>query len=331
MVAELHARGFHVVVVDDGTAPTAAGPLKAVQRYAAVIHHGVNRGKGRALRTGLEYVQRTVPTPYTVVTVDADGQHRSEDAARLCDVAEAHPQALILGARTLGSTAPLRSRLGNAVTRAVYRLTTRQALRDTQTGLRACSDQLVPSLLEIPGERYEWEMNVLVELAAAGVELKEIPIATIYRDANSRSHFSPVRDSWRIYRELMKYAGSSLLGFGIDYAVFATIVTISGGTAVVAGNIAARIVSGCVNFTVNHRLVFHSTRTWWRAAAGYAALSGAILTGTTLVLAFLVHHVGWSPYWAKIVTEMTFFAVSWLVQRTFVFRAPKLRAVEPVR
>lgn len=340
VVRGLRALGFEIVVVDDGSvAPPSgyepgtavAGPWAQVTPIATVLHHGVNRGKGHALRTGLDYVARTFVGPYTVVTVDADGQHRPRDADRLCDVAESHPGALVLGSRELAAHAPLRSRLGNATARALFRLATHQRLRDTQTGLRACTDDLVPALLQVTGERYEYEMNVLLNFAARGVPLIEIPVAALYLGNNESSHYSPLRDSWRIARELARFAGSSFLGFLVDYAVFSAVVAASSGGAIVVANVLARVISGSVNFTVNHRLVFHSERVWWRAALRYAALSAGILAANTVVLSLLVHHAGWSPYVAKIATELAFFFVAWGVQRTVVFQVPRPRLPEAAR
>ena len=101
---------------------------------------------------------------------------------------------------------PLRSRFGNAVTRQVFRLATGVPVYDTQTGLRAFTADLIPSLLAVSGDRYEYELNVLMDFAGRGIPIKEIEIETVYLEGNKSSHFDTVRDSYRIYKEIARYA-----------------------------------------------------------------------------------------------------------------------------
>ena len=85
------------------------------------------------------------------------------------------------------------------VTRFVYRVTFGVKVHDTQTGLRACSCRLLPWMLEVKGDRYEYEMNVLLECPKVDIPIREVPIKTIYLDDNKSSHFDTVKDSVRIY------------------------------------------------------------------------------------------------------------------------------------
>ena len=90
---------------------------------------------------------------------------------------------------------PLRSNFGNHVTRFVFYVTTGCKLHDTQTGLRAFQDTLIPKLLMIPGERYEYEMNVLMYFAKSKEKIIEEWIETVYLEKNESSHFNPIKDS----------------------------------------------------------------------------------------------------------------------------------------
>ena len=92
--------------------------------------------------------------------------------------------------RDVGQKMPLRSRFGNTVTRAVFRLLSGVYISDTQTGLRAFDSSLFDLMLEIEGMRYEYEINVLMRLAKERVPIREVPIETIYHDRkNTVSHF----------------------------------------------------------------------------------------------------------------------------------------------
>lgn len=218
---------------------------------------------------------------------------------------------------------PPRSRFGNTITRCVYSLSTRLHIHDTQTGLRAFSGELLPVLLEISGERYEYEMNVLLEFARKGIHIEEIPISTIYFNNNDGSHFDTLKDSYRIYKEILKYSASSFICFLLDYALYSlfTVLTAGlGGISLTVSNVTARIISASVNFMINRKLVFKSEKSVWKSAVQYFALAAAILAGNTFVLSLLVEQLGMNQFTAKLLTEILFFVLSWLVQRFVIFR-----------
>ncbi|MBQ7247575.1 MAG: bifunctional glycosyltransferase family 2/GtrA family protein [Lachnospiraceae bacterium] len=317
-VAErLRERNFEIVVVDDGSGENYRKLFENVEEIATVLRHPENRGKGAALKTGLRFIADCWEGPLTVVTVDADGQHRPEDVIRVCDQSEKLPGYLVLGSRKMKGKVPLRSRLGNGITRLVYRISSGVRIYDTQTGLRAFSGQLIPWLLKIPGERYEYEMNMLMSFAREGRPMKEVEIETVYLDGNSSSHFDTVKDSCRIYKEIIRFSGSSFISFCLDYLMYA--LMLAAGLGVTASNILARVVSGTVNYTLNRKLVFNSDSSVSKSALQYLALSAFILAMNTVILKGLVYmHV--SRYAAKILAEAMMFAVSWAIQHRFIFR-----------
>ncbi len=187
------------IVVNDGSGHDYDALFKKAEVYAVVLRHEENRGKGAALKTGLQYIEKFVKPPYIIVTADADGQHAVSDIIRAASVAEREPDSLVLGSRKIEKNAPFRSRFGNGLTRAVFRISTGTAIYDTQTGLRAFCDKYVSFMKDIPGERYEYEMNVLLCWARAKRSVREIWIKTIYIDGNTSSHFHVIRDSILIY------------------------------------------------------------------------------------------------------------------------------------
>ncbi|MGR6320269.1 glycosyltransferase family 2 protein [Micromonospora soli] len=204
------APGWHPVVVDDGSGPAAADVLAAArERGCTVLRRRVNRGKGVVLRTGFRHVATRHPGR-DVVCVDADGQHRAADVLRVAERLRDTP-GIVLGVRRFEGDVPLRSRAGNALTAAVFRLATGCRVRDTQTGLRAYPAGLLDWLGSIPGERFEYEMNVLLRAARAGRPIDQVPIATHYQADNASSHFSALADSARIYGPLLRFAAARLL------------------------------------------------------------------------------------------------------------------------
>jgi glycosyltransferase involved in cell wall biosynthesis len=192
-----------VIAVDDGsTDGTAAAAENA---GALVVRHAENRGKGAALRTGLERARELGAE--VAVSVDADGQHPHDEALRiLCDPAPA--SALVLGVRDLvRDGAPRANRFSNGFSNVFLSLFSRRRLSDTQCGLRRYP---VDATLALgPREAgYGFEAEVILRAARAGWPIVEVPVRVIYPPEHERvSHFHVVRDPARIvFRVLHTFA-----------------------------------------------------------------------------------------------------------------------------
>lgn len=318
VINQLKKANMEIILVDDGSGPQYSTLFDETSSHANVLTSPVNKGKGAALKTGMRYIQEKYGQGCIVVTVDADGQHQAEDALRLCHIARRHPDTLVLGSRKLKENVPLKSQIGNTVTRFVYHLSTGLKIHDTQTGLRAFCGQLLPELLLISGERYEYEMNVLLEFARRHIPIQETEIDTIYRNNNSASHFHVLRDSCRIYKEILKFSFSSFIGFLVDYTLYSLLLFLSAN--ILFANIGARIVSATVNYSINSGFVFQNRSNMVKSAAQYFLLAAAILLGNTLFLELLVHSFEINQMVAKLLTEILFFFVSWSVQHFIIFK-----------
>ncbi|MBR6322776.1 MAG: glycosyltransferase family 2 protein [Lachnospiraceae bacterium] len=208
LAEEASENGFFLLIVDDGSGEAYADIFSQVKNCGKLISYSKNRGKGHALKRALSWLEENKMGRYTVITLDSDGQHTVKDALRLCEKAEEAPDALYLGSRVLPKDAPLRSRFGNDVNRFLFRTISGRPVYDVQTGMRAFSSSLIKMMMDVPGERYEYEMNVLLELVRRDVPILEMEIETIYIDNNASSHFQPVRDSFRIYGQILKAHGT---------------------------------------------------------------------------------------------------------------------------
>lgn len=204
LIDNLSKEDMDVVVVDDGSGPKYKNIFTKCKEHTKVISYKENQGKGYALKKGLKYIKENYTEPYIVVTMDSDGQHTIKDAKKLIKELKKNKDSLILGKRIRNEKTPLRSKLGNTITKFVYKITTGLDVYDTQTGLRAFSDTLIEYLLEIEGNRFEYEMNVLLKCAIDRIQIKEIEISTIYIDDNSGTHFNAIKDSYRIYKDIIK-------------------------------------------------------------------------------------------------------------------------------
>ena len=198
LVRRLREDFMHVVVVDDGSAQGREAFDAVRDNVDAVLVHEVNRGKGAALRTAFAWVRENLPRVAGVVTVDGDGQHDPEDVRRVAEELAHDPSGgIVLGVRTFTGDVPFRSKLGNFWTRGLFRLLTGLAVSDTQTGLRGIQSALLPRLLAIPGDRYEYEIRMLADACRHPAPPREVTVRTIYLDGNAASHYRPLRDTFR--------------------------------------------------------------------------------------------------------------------------------------
>ncbi len=318
LVLALHERtDFPLVIVNDGSDADRAPLFESLEPYATILVHSINRGKGAALRTALSYIYEQYPAAEGVVTVDADGQHLPEDIVRVSAAWEAAPEKLVLGSRRFTGKVPFKSRAGNAITRLVFALSTGVKVYDTQTGLRAFGVFRIPMMLEMKGDRYEYEINVLLYATRHRIPMQEVTIETVYIENNRSSHFNPVRDAWRIYKMILLFVASSLLTMLVDYVL---VLGLSSGTrgmpeSLLVSVVAARVISSLINYFINCKLVFeHRSRSsilrYYLLAAGMLAINYGLLFFITKVMPISV---------GKLLVEIALYPLSFYIQRRFVF------------
>ncbi|GGD69929.1 bifunctional glycosyltransferase family 2/GtrA family protein [Microbacterium murale] len=337
LVRRLHAlrREATVVIVDDGSGPEYTGVFAEVATAGAtVLHHAENRGKGAALKTGFAFIADRYPDE-DIVTADADGQHTPVDILRIADElqsdADRGTAALVLGVRDLRGDVPLRSRFGNAVARGLFRAAAGWRASDTQTGLRGIPSSMSEWARTVPGERFEYEIEMLLRLRKSGLTAREVSIETVYLEQNASSHFRPVADSLRVTLPLLAFAGSSLIAFLADAATLLLLTASlpAGAVSLVVAIVIARIVSASLNFLINRRFVFQRRgRSDARHQAVRYVLLAVLLLASNIMWMEALTGFGMPLIAAKILTEAMLFLLSYQVQRQFVFEdfsAPKER------
>jgi len=318
LIASLLQSSFGaIIVVNDGS---SSGEIFAeLQQFDRVhlLRHAINLGKGRALKNGINYFLSDLPGFDILVTADADGQHTPADIVRVAQAALQSSGQVVLGSRGFVKDVPLRSRVGNTITRHIFAFVTGAKLMDTQTGLRAFPRTLLPELIALEGERYEYEMTVLAHICRTGSRPLELPIETVYIDGNRSSHFDPIRDSMRIYFVLARFFLSSIIAAGIDFLGFTLTFALTHN--VLAGVVVGRL-SSLVNFALNKKFVFHSRTSVAGALWRYYLLVAAIAALSYGLIWTLTSRLHWNVFAAKVTVDVLLSLVSFSVQRTFVFR-----------
>ena len=313
LIENLNKNKITSIVVDDGSGKDYKEIFDNLD--TKVISYEKNQGKGHALKEGYKYIKDNYKK-YVVVTMDSDGQHRIEDAYKLYKFILKNEDTLVLGKRPRGEKTPLRSKIGNAITRFVFHLVSGQDVYDTQTGLRAFSNKLIDYMLKVKGERFEYEMNVLLYAKNNKIPIKEIEIETIYIDNNSKSHFNAIKDSFKVYKEIIKFSLSGIISFLIDYILFIVFKVVLNNITI--ANVIARAISSTINYIINKNIVFKSNKNIAKSLLEYYGLVIFILLINTLLLNLLSIII--NPILAKLITEIILFIISWLVQKILIFK-----------
>ena len=316
LLKELLKDRFDIVVVDDGSGVDYQEIFQQAKKYAKVISYSENKGKGYALKKGLKYIKDNYSDHYIVVTMDCDGQHTVSDAKKLCNEVVKETNTLVIGKRIRNEKTPIRSKIGNTITKFIYRITTGLDVYDTQTGLRAFRDELINFLMEIEGDRFEYEMNVLLLCSIHNIKIKEIEISTIYIDKNSHSHFDTIKDSILIYKKIIKFSLSSIISFALDYIFYTLFVILFQN--VILSNIIARIISATVNYNINRKMVFKDKKKISKSIVEYFSLALIILVINTVLLKLFVDYI--NVFLAKVAVEIILFIFSYTIQNKFIFK-----------
>lgn len=212
LVQQLTENGLSVLVVDDGSGKDYWHIFDQVRDNATVLTQQINGGKGAALKTGMQYIWDHLPECEHVITCDADGQHSVKDVLRVQKILhDCNGFVLSVRQRQEGVKVPLRSRMGNTLSRVVYALLTNRFLPDNQSGLRGFARKHIDWMLQVEKNNYDYEMNVLYYAAKKGLQITTLPIETIYINDNASSHFNPIKDTFRIYKSLFYLARATFI------------------------------------------------------------------------------------------------------------------------
>ena len=331
-----------IILINDGSKPEN---LHYFEEEAAahpdvihLLHHEVNKGKGAALKNAFNWFLKNRPEGAGVVTVDGDNQHHPADT-KACALHMLETGRVTLGCRDFNQAdVPARSSFGNKTTSAIFKIFVGMTISDTQTGLRAIPREDLEYIATIQGDRFEYETNMLLGMKQHGIGFDEVKIRTVYIEENKSSHFHPIRDSWRIYklilRHFFKYTLSSMASAVVDTAAY-TILTVllrsflkDFALTAVAG-VGARVISSLLNFFMNKKLVFQSSVSTSKAMLRYYMLAVPQMAAQVLLTQGVYALLGIPDtatglrtlLYAVVMTVL--YVASFMIQQRWVFAAEK--------
>lgn len=191
-----------IIVVNDGSNPKCEKYFHQLPKQCIILKNEINQGKGNSLKKAFHYANSLKIK--AVLTVDADGQHLIEDIKKMIQKFKSNPENIILGQRNFQEKGiPLSNKLGNKIASIVLKICTGYDLQDTQTGLRMIPKKYLLEMSSIQGERYEYEINMLLYIIKKQIKIEQVPIHTIYLEKQS-SHFKKRKDSIKIIETIVK-------------------------------------------------------------------------------------------------------------------------------
>ena len=320
-----------LIVVNDGSGEKFDEIFNEIKEIENVkyITYEKNHGKGYALKQAFRYCAENYDDDYICVTADCDGQHDIKDIESIANTAFNNPNALILGSRDFDkANVPKRSRMGNTNIRRMFRILYGLNLRDTQTGLRGFSVMLAKRFISVYGDRFEFEMEMLIHSRKNEIPILEVPIKTIYPEDSKDhvSHFKTFKDGAKIigvtFRNLNWYLLSSALSGILDITVFFILSSIILGKASAINTLiataSARVASSLLNFALNRKYVFNgkSKRSIYRYYILWLCQLGA-----SYGLIFLFGNILLLPMTpTKIVIDLILAIFSYQIQQHWVFK-----------
>ena len=334
--------GFsHIILVNDGSKQENLHyftDLAAQHPEITLLHHEVNKGKGAALKNAFRWFLANRPDAYGVVTVDGDNQHHPEDTKRCCEhmMATGHT---VLGCRDFDQAdVPARSSFGNKTTSMIFKIFVGMTISDTQTGLRAFPREVLEQIVEVYGDRFEYETNMLLAFKTKGIDFDEVKIRTVYIEENKSSHFRVIHDSWRIYKLILahffRYTVSSIVSAVVDtgaYSLLSKVLSgmLTGLSLTAAAGVIARVISSLLNFFLNKKLVFQTNCSTGKAMLRYYALAlpqmaaQVLLTqGVYALFGIRDSATGLRTLLYAVVMTVLYF-VSYMIQQRWVFAPQK--------
>ena len=325
-----------IIVVNDGSNAEFAPIFDAIKSLGGVtyISHKTNMGKGRAIKSAIEYYQKSaLYLRYQgIITADSDGQHLLKDICSIDKAVGENPdKSFFIGYRNLNSPImPKRSKIGNKVTAFLYRALYGVSLKDTQSGLRAFRNGIISDMSLISGERFEWEMNVLIKLKDADFKTQEIPIETKYERVH-KSTFRTIKDSSRVMFVLLagiiKYLLSALCASIVDVGAFALLyygilppLNISIPVALLIASVISRLSSSVINYLVNRFITFGGKRISRKSIIKYYLLWFFQLITSYGLLTFFSVLFGGGEIVVKIIVDLSLALLSYQIQLRYVFK-----------
>ena len=332
LVLELKNTFSNILIINDGSSKKSKKIFQELANYSecTILEYSENKGKGYALKYGINYYLENLKDNYQgIVTADCDYQHKPEDIINIALKLSGNQDSIILGVRNFHlKNIPFPNRFGNLLTSFIFKFLYGIKIEDTQAGLRAIPNRYLNICLETNGNRFEFEMNMLIKAVKNKINILEVPIETIYY-SKGESKFNKFKDSIIIYKvlftEYLKFIISSLSCSLIDVILFSMFlqlfINVNSNIQIIMATFFSRIITDFFNFNINKTIVFNSHENIKKIAIKYYILSFSKMIISALCV-LLIHHllININETYIKIVVDTFIYFLSYKIQKKYIFK-----------
>ncbi len=325
-ITKLFCAGFkNIVIIDDGSKEESRGVISDAESFGCrIVRHAVNMGKGRSLKDALNYISIYMTNCKYGIVLDCEGRQNIKSINELANALIENPDSLVLACRNYRSkTVKFKNVITNFFTRLAMILFCGISVYDTKTTFRAFSIETAMKFINTAGERYDYEVNVILESKAKEVKIKEIKVDDSNFE-NKKSHYNPLRDSFNLYKIFLRYVLVALITYGVDLGLFRLLMEylkiISPIYYTVIDTVIARVVSSFVGFLIKRNKVFKTKEhTAATTAKYYIVTFGQMLVSAISVwLIQRIWHV--DVVVIKMIVDFILFIIGFVLQREWVFK-----------
>ena len=325
LVKKINDLNYKVIIVNDGSSKENKY-FEQLKDNNIVLEYPENFGKGYALKYGIKYYLDYCFNDYKgLITADADYQHLPVDIDNLR--AKAKDDVVLLGSRNFNQkNVPLPNRLGNKITSFVFQILYNQKISDTQTGLRLIPNRYLDECLEIEGNRFEYEMQMLIYFANKKIPMQEIEINTIYW-SKKESKFKKVVDSLKIYHVLLnesfRFLVTSLVSSFLDIILFTISLSVFsslGDISIIFSTFLARIIADFLNLNLTKYFVFNSKEESHKILFKYYILSFSKMAMSAFLVLMFSKLILINKTVIKMVVDILIYFISYKIQKKYIFK-----------
>lgn len=327
LVKDLNKYKCKILIINDGSVNcnNIFDELKKNDN-CIVLEYLENSGKGYAMKYGIKYYLNNLSDYYKgIITVDADYQHIPSDIEKIA--INMSIDKITLGSRDFTKRdIPFLNKMGNQFTSLVFKILYGYKINDTQTGLRGIPNKYLPNCLEIPGNRFEYEMEELIYFVNHKIDIEEINIETIYY-TKGESKFNKVIDSLKIYKVMLKesfrFLVTSLVSSFLDinlFTIFLKIFNSLGDLSIIFATFIARIIADFMNFNLTKYFVFDSKENSKSILLKYYILSFSKMFMSAILVLLISKCIFISKTLIKIVVDILIYFLSYRIQKKYIFK-----------
>ena len=179
------------------------------------------------------------------------------------------------------------------------------------------------TFMKTTGERFEYEMNMILDAHENKIKILEIPIETVYIGENTSSHFNPLLDSMRIYAVFFKFILSSISSFLVDIIAFTILVACLHNLVdayIIIATYNARIISALFNYLINKNKVFKNNTKSSKTIIKYFILCIIQVTLSAFSTSAIFNLTHINVTLIKVIVDAVLFFISFNIQRDWVFK-----------